>query len=406
MPATMYARGERPRPEWLRNHPRAWIAAVGTVCFGAFMGQLDASIVALTYHSIGDSFHTDLAAVQWVSLTYLLTLAMLLIPIGAVSDRLGRKRIYLLGFAVFSAASIGCALAPTLAVLDGMRAVQGVGAAMLQANSVALVATSVPRMRLRTALGIQAAAQALGLALGPTLGGVIVQTIGWRWVFGINVPIGVVAILAGRYLLPRTRVTTHATSGRLRIVLQTTAMPRRLIGAFAAYLLLFGPIVLIPTVLQRHGASALLAGLVVAALPIGFALAAATADHALPRDWSTAARCGLGIAVTVLGCLALLSARADPTWCAAAGFLIGLGIGLYTPANNALIMSAVPPGMAALAGGLVNTARAIGTAAGTAIVVIALGLVAQPWLAAAALLVLAAAAATTIELRPSRPISP
>lgn len=361
------------------------------------MGQLDASIVALTYHSIGDSFDADLAAVQWVSLTYLLTLAILLIPIGAVSDRLGRKRIYLLGFGVFSVASLGCALAPTLAVLDGMRVVQGVGAAMLQANSVALVATSVPRLRLRTALGIQAAAQALGLALGPTLGGIIVETIGWRWVFGINVPIGVVAICAGRYLLPRTAVTSHTSPRRLRTVLRLPAMPRRLLGAFTAYLLLFGPIVLIPTVLQQRGSSALLAGLVVAALPVGFALAAATADRVLPRVWSSGRRCGLGVAVTIVGCLMLLSARTNPAGCAAAGLVIGLGIGIYTPANNALIMASVAPGMAALAGGLVNTARAVGTAAGTAIVVISLGLVAAPWLAAAALLVLAVAAATTIE---------
>lgn len=78
----------------------------------------------------------------------------------------------------------------------------------MQANSVALVTTSAPRERMRTALGVQAAAQALGLALGPTVGGALVSTLGWRWVFGVNVPIGLVALVAGHYLLPRTRTRT------------------------------------------------------------------------------------------------------------------------------------------------------------------------------------------------------
>jgi MFS family permease len=395
----MFVSGERARPEWLREHPRAWAAAVATVCFGAFMGQLDASVVALTYHSIGDTFHADLATVQWVSLTYLIALALLLVPLGAVSDRLGRKRVYLWGFAVFSIASLGCALAPNLLALDATRAIQGAGAAMLQANSVALVATSVPRLRLRTALGIQAAAQALGLALGPTLGGLIVQTVGWRWVFGINVPIGIVAVLLGRFLLPRTRVTMHPTPGRLRSVLTTAAMPRRLVGALLAYLLLFGPIVLVPTVLQRHGASVLLAGFVVAALPVGFALSAGFGDRLLPRTWSAGMRCDTGLAVAAIGLAGLAAAGSGPGGSAAAMVAIGVGIGIYTPANNALIMGAVGPHAAALAGGLVNTARALGTAAGTAIVAASLGSSGGSRPALAILLVVAVAAAVTIEPR-------
>ncbi|MGH8961264.1 MAG: MFS transporter [Jatrophihabitantaceae bacterium] len=395
-----FARGERPRPEWLREHPKAWLAAVATVCFGAFMGQLDASVVALTYRSIGDTFHAGLDTVQWVTLTYLIALAGLLVPLGAASDRLGRKRVYLWGFAVFGMASLGCALAPNLVVLDATRAVQGAGAAMLQANSVALVATSVTRVRLRTALGIQAAAQALGLALGPTLGGLIVQTIGWRWVFGINVPIAIAAIVLGRFLLPRTRVTAHATRGRLRSVLATPAMPRRLAGALLAYLLLFGPIVLVPNLLLAHGESALLAGLVVAALPVGFALSAALGDRLLPHRWSTGTRCGTGLAVTAAALVGLAAAGTDPAGCAAAMFAIGIGIGCYTPANNALIMGSIGPHVAALAGGLVNTARALGTAGGTAVVAESLSTSGGgSHVTLAVLLVVAVVAATTVERR-------
>ena len=94
-------------------------------------------------------------------------------------------------------------------MLIGLRVVQAAGAAMLQANSVALVATSAPAGRRRAALGIQAAAQALGLALGPVVGGLLVASAGWRWIFLVNVPVGMIAVAAGWFLLPRTRQLAH-----------------------------------------------------------------------------------------------------------------------------------------------------------------------------------------------------
>ncbi|MFI5593977.1 MFS transporter, partial [Amycolatopsis sp. NPDC051758] len=196
---------ERPRPQVVREHPQAGWFAVGAVCFGAFMGQLDASIVTLTFPALQWEFAEPLAAVQWVSLSYLLTLVGLLAAVGRVADAVGRKLTYVYGFAVFTAASIACGLAPTLALLVVFRILQAVGAAMLQANSVALVVTSVPKAKMRSALGVQAAAQALGLALGPAIGSLLVGTVGWRWVFLVNVPVGILGLVAGRYLLPRTR---------------------------------------------------------------------------------------------------------------------------------------------------------------------------------------------------------
>ncbi len=386
----MFAAGERPRPEWLRRHPRAWLAATGTVCFGAFMGQLDASVVALTYHQIGHGFHASLDQVQWISLSYLITLAVLLVPLGRLSDRLGRKRVYLWGFALFTAASVGCALAPDLITLVALRAVQGAGAAMLQANSVALVSTSAPPGRLRTALGIQAAAQAIGLALGPTVGGLVVQSVGWRWVFGLNVPVGIVAIIAGRFLLPRTRIARDAPSRvRLADVLGRPGVSRNVFGAFVGYLGLFGPIVLLPAVLQADGWTPLVAGLVVAALPTGFALGALAADRLLPVGWSTFRRELAGVAVALVGLAGLIATQTElavdvPLLC-----LVGLGLGVFIPSNNAAIMSAVPTRVAALTGGMVTTARALGTAAGTAVVAVTLT-AGSARLAAATLLLLAA----------------
>lgn len=366
-----FAAGERPRPEWIRTHPRAWVAAVSTVCFGAFMGQLDASVVALAYRSIGDTFHVGLAGVQLVSLTYLIALGALLVPIGKVSDRLGRKRVYLYGFALFTGASVGCAVAPSLAVLAILRAVQGAGAAMLQANSVALVTTSAPAGRLRTALGMQASAQAIGLAVGPSLGGLIVQTFGWRWVFAMNVPFGVVAVVAGRYLLPRTRIGDTDPDG-FRATLRRRGVRRGLLGASAAYLLLFGPIVLVPAVLQEHGIRPFSAGALVAALPIGFAFGALLADRLLPTRWRTAFRGRAGLATAATGLGLLLALGIHPTTCVVGLALAGVGLGMFVPTNNAAVMTAVPDRSAALGGGLVSTARAVGTAAGTALVAIAL----------------------------------
>jgi MFS family permease len=169
------------------------------------MGQLDASVVTVAFPALQRQFGAGLASVQWVSLAYLLALTALLVPAGRWSDRVGRKLMYLYGFVVFAGSSAACGLAPSLAALIALRVVQAAGAALLQANSVALVVTSVPARTRRAALGVQAAAQAVGLASGPVIGGLLVAVAGWRWVFFLNVPVGVLAVVAGVYLLPRTR---------------------------------------------------------------------------------------------------------------------------------------------------------------------------------------------------------
>ncbi|SFE18447.1 Major Facilitator Superfamily protein [Actinacidiphila alni] len=422
---------ERARPEWIRERPGAWWLAVGTVCFGAFMGQLDASIVTLTYGSLRTEFHASLAAVEWVSLAYLLALVALLVPVGRLSDGYGRKLFYLYGFVVFTVASAACGLAPTLGVLVAVRVVQAVGAAMMQANSVALVTGSAPRERMRAALGVQAAAQALGLALGPTVGGLLVSTLGWRWVFGINVPIGAVALVAGHYLLPRTRerqrvdgfdragvallavATTalllgvSAASGlpvpgwgvaalfaaaavtgwafvrrqaRVAVplldpaLLRVRAVSSGLAGALCGYLVLFGPLTLVPIVLTASGSSEVTAGAVLTALPAGFAVAATGADRMLPARLGNRGRCTVGALVCVAALSATLVLPLTVGWLTVLLAALGMGLGTFTPANNALVMGAIPARSAGTGGGLVNMARGMGTALGVALVALALHL--------------------------------
>ncbi|GGU17819.1 hypothetical protein GCM10010289_44330 [Streptomyces violascens] len=420
---------ERARPEHIRSRPNAWWLAVATVCFGAFMGQLDASIVTLTYGSLRSEFAVSLAAVEWVSLAYLLTLVALLVPVGRLADAHGRKLFYLYGFAMFTAASALCGLATSLTELIAFRAVQAAGAAMLQANSVALVATSAPREKMRTALGVQAAAQALGLALGPTIGGVLVDTLGWRWVFGINVPIGIVALIAGHYLLPRTHqrnasvgfdwpglaLLSAATTTLLLGVSAASGLPapawsvallfaaagvcgwafgarqRRapaplldlsllrlravstgLAGALGGYLVLFGPLVLVPVVLTDSGASNVTAGLVLTALPAGFALSATGADKALPGGMSDRARGVLGTLVCAAALTAMLALPLTTVPLVPLLAALGLGLGTFIPANNALVMGAIPATCSGTGGGLVNMTRGLGTALGVALVTLAL----------------------------------
>ena len=456
---------ERPRPDRIRDHPWAWRLAVATVCFGAFMGQLDASIVTLTYQPLRTEFHTGLAAVEWVSLAYMLALVALLIPVGRLSDARGRKLMYLYGFAVFTAASAACGLAPTLGVLVGFRVVQAAGAAMLQANSVALVTTSAPPGRMRAALGMQAAGQAIGLALGPTVGGALVATIGWRWVFGINVPVGIVALVAGHYLLPRTRQRSAGSTvdlpGVLLLALTSTAallalsvlsglgvptwtaavllavsvlagrafwrrqgasphplvdlpLLRRggiapgLAGGLSGYLVLFGPLVLIPVQLARHGIDALTSGLVLTALPVGFALAATLAERVLPPGWSdrTRSRAGAVGCVAALALMLLLPLTA--AWLPVSLALLGLALGVFMPANNTLVMRVIPASASGTGGGMVNMTRGLGTALGVAAVALTVHLVpgetgtraAVAVLLAFALLTLATTTAATAAARP------
>jgi EmrB/QacA subfamily drug resistance transporter len=422
---------EPARPRVVREHRLAPWFAVASVCVGAFMGQLDASIVTLTFPALEREFGVSLAAAQWVSLAYLLALVGLLVAAGRMADALGRKLVYLYGFAVFTIASAACGLATSLAVLVAFRTVQAAGAAMLQANSVALVVTSVPRARMRVALGAQAAAQALGLALGPTAGGLLVGSAGWRWVFWVNVPIGCVAIIIGRYLLPRTReradgvgfdwpgllllatastclllavsgisglglpvwsavslavVSLAATAG-LRVherrsrrplfdpaLLRMPAVSIGLAGALCAYLVLFGPLALIPQVLTARGVGEAHMGLLLTALPAGFAFAGLAAERVLPRRLGNRRRCVTGGVVSAFAACALAATSIGSP----AGVLtlaaLGLGLGLFIPANNAAIMAAVPRRLSATAGGMVNMTRGIGTALGVASVTLALHL--------------------------------
>lgn len=417
---------EVPRPAWVREHPQAAWAAVLAVCLGAFMGQLDASIVTLAFPDLQQEFRQGLGSVQWVSLAYLAVLAVLLVPVGRWSDARGRKLLYVNGFLVFTLASAACGLAPNLGWLVTARAVQAVGAAMLQANSVALVVRSVGPDRARAALGVQGAAQALGLATGPMLGGLLIDSFGWRSVFWVNVPVGVVAIVTAQLLLPRSRdLSTRTGSDPLGAALLATSVlgglwvltqlsgpggswpvltgtllgtavgaalfwwvegraPAPLVsredlhragvgiglaGALLGYLVLFAPLVLYPLTFERWGLSPSRGGLVLTCLPLGFAVAAVLGAR-VGRHGTNATRIRLGAALAAVSAAAQALTWASPPAVAGLLLLTGASLGIAIPANNAVVMTAVPPSASAVTGGMINVARAVGTSLGVALTAI------------------------------------
>ncbi len=173
---------------------------------GIFMVFLDTQILFVAFGSIEESF-SDVSTntMSWVLSGYTLVFAALLVPAGRLADRWGRKRMFLGGLLVFTIGSALCGFAPTAGSLIAFRLVQAVGAAALTPTSLALVLRATPRERIPIAVAIWGSMSAVAAAFGPTIGGLLVDSVGWRWVFFVNLPVCVVALIAGRRVLVESR---------------------------------------------------------------------------------------------------------------------------------------------------------------------------------------------------------
>ena len=169
--------------------------------------QLDVTIVNTALNSIGTSLAGGVSELQWVVSAYTIAFAAFILTAGALGDRIGAKRIFMAGFAIFTAASVACALAPGAATLIAARAVQGIGAAILVPNSLALLSHAYPDNKGRgRAVGIWAAGASVALISGPLIGGGLIALIGWRSIFLVNLPIGLAGLwLSWRYAAETTR---------------------------------------------------------------------------------------------------------------------------------------------------------------------------------------------------------
>ncbi|WP_374377372.1 MFS transporter [Dongia sp.] len=167
------------------------------------MPSLDTSIANVSLPSLGAIFAAPFQSVQWVVLSYLLTITSLIVGAGRLGDLIGRRRLLLVGILIFTAASLACGLAPTLPLLIAARGLQGLGAAIMMALTVALVSGTVPKERTGRAMGLLGTMSAVGTSLGPSLGGLIVAHADWRFIFLINVPLGLLNWGLAAHALPR-----------------------------------------------------------------------------------------------------------------------------------------------------------------------------------------------------------
>jgi EmrB/QacA subfamily drug resistance transporter len=197
----------------LLTRRQQWLT-LSVVALGVFVTALDNSIVNVALPSIQRDLHLDLAGVAWIVNGYILAYAMLLLTAGRLADVFGRRRIFLIGVAVFTAASIAAGLAQTAAELIASRVVQGAGAALLTPPTLAILNHTFREPKARgTAIGIWGSVAALGFAVGPIVGGLITEHLQWMWIFFVNAPVGAAAIVVGSRVIPES--TDPTTSPRL-----------------------------------------------------------------------------------------------------------------------------------------------------------------------------------------------
>lgn len=179
-----------------------WHLILFSIAFATFMVNADSYIVNISLPTISGYFKADTEAVSWVVMSYQLTVTALLLVFGTLGDRIGIKRLFMLGYGLFTISSLLCAISPTLGWLVASRALQGIGASVLYALTPAMVPRYLPPDQRGPAFGALATAAALGISVGTPLGGLITGLLSWHWAFLINIPIGIVAMLVAKRVLP------------------------------------------------------------------------------------------------------------------------------------------------------------------------------------------------------------
>jgi EmrB/QacA subfamily drug resistance transporter len=396
------------------------------VCTAAFMLLLDITVVSVALPSIQRDLRASLPDLQWVSAAYALVLAVLLLPAATLGDRLGRRRLFLVGLVIFTGGSLACALAMTPLELELFRALQGVGGAVLFATATPLLRAEFSGAALARALGALGATIGGASAVGPLVGGVLTDTLGWRYIFFINLPIGVAAFVAGVVRLRESRDPAGGRAdwlGTALIIAALTALMFALIrgnalgwaspeitalfaiaavsfAAFVTYELRVSaaPMADLRLFRRRSFAATGFVAFAISATVIGtitclslflqntlryspiqgglrflplslvsFAVALLTGR----LIGKVAMRMLLGVAMmaAAAGLAAMAHLTASTTWLTLLPGLIlaGIGLGITSTALASAALSAVEPARAGMAAGLTNTLRQVGTATGVAV---------------------------------------
>ena len=414
-------------PAYAARMRYAWrvvsVTSLGLTLIGLSVSTLNVALPVMVRH-----FSAGPLASSWLLLSYLLVSTSTLVFFGRLADLAGRREVYLLGFALFTVASLLAGFAPRVELVIALRAVQGLAAGMLLANGSVLIADAFPPGRLGQGMGVYLATLSVAQFAGPTVGGVIADLAGWQWIFWINVPAGLAGLVWGAITLrrvPRGPRVPLDLAGNLLIFLviagALVALSEAGSGNFAPPVLLAGALalVLLPVlvVVERRAANPVLdlrlfgervlamanaasfwnalaraalilltalyfqaargidtltAGLAVLPAPIGMALASPIAGF-LERRVSPYAGSVAGAAISCVGLL-ILVLTADPGtpyWVIAAGlFLAGAGNGTFLTANSTYVMNELPPGSRGVVNGFrlmimnVGIVLSVGTALG------------------------------------------
>jgi EmrB/QacA subfamily drug resistance transporter len=406
------------------DYGRKWhvMAVVGV---GILLGTIDSSIVNVALPSLVEHFDTRFAVVQWVVLGYLLTLAVLMLSVGRLADIVGKRSVYLTGMLVFTGGSLMCGLSPTIHWLIGFRVVQAVGASMMVALGMGILAEAFPPGERGKALGTAGGIVSIGIMAGPALGGVLIDALSWHWIFFVNVPLGAVSSIMVPRLLPNIirsrgqrfdyRGALAMCGGLLAFLLALTLgqQPgfgdRRILGLFGVSVILLVTFVLTemrseyPMVDLRlfrnlSFAFRLLTGFVcfvamggvVLLMPfylenvlrydphqVGLLLAVVpvTAGLTSPVSGSLSDRFGtvlisiLGLTVVLAGFANLLSLSEQTT---SLGYVlrflpIVIGLGMFQSPNNSGIMGSAPPDKLGVVSSLLSLTRTLGQSTGIAV---------------------------------------
>jgi EmrB/QacA subfamily drug resistance transporter len=403
---------------------RKWLI-LAAVMLGTIMGPIDGSIVNTVLPDIRRFFNTDISIAQWVPTIYLLTISCLILLYGRLGDMIGYKKIFIYGLAAFTVTSVLCGVSQSIWMLIVFRALQGLAAGMMMAVGFAIVTAAFPPLERGKAMGIFGICIAVGLGLGPTLGGLIAENLSWRYVFFINVPVGIVSVLWGRRIIPKgaanpgqrldwpgalitlvflSSLLLYANRGEewgwlssscmvllvvavvsgvaFVFVEKRSAQPmlnlalfnnRRLsfasLSALLSFMALYAVVFLTPfyLALVLHY-SILKVGLVMAASPVA-TLFIAPASGVLSDRIGTRGFAFCGMAITALGMYFLSgldsSAGAwDVIWRLV---VVGAGMGMFQSPNNSAVMGSVPPWHLGIASGVLAAVRNVGMVLGLAV---------------------------------------
>ena len=371
VPASASAHAASTAPVTMTPGARQALAGLG---LAVLLSSLGVSIANVGLPTLAQSFGASFQAVQWVVLSYLLALAALVVGAGRLGDVLGRRRLLLAGLALFAAASLAAALAPTLALLVAARAAQGAGAAVMTALAMALVSETVPRTHAGRAMGLLGTLSAIGTALGPTLGGLLIAGWGWRALFAVKLPLALLGLWLVRRYVPGDDRAAGAGAGRthgagLRVfaqALRDAPLRRGLATSALVSTVVMTTLVVGPFYLSRAlGLPAALVGLAMSVGPLVSALGGVPAGRAVDRFGAARmARAGLAASAAGSLLLALLPVAGGVAAYVVPLALLTAGYAVFQAANNTAVMAGAGADRRGLVSGLLNLSRQLGLIAG------------------------------------------